>query len=392
MSGTGYFVNTPAGYQDLIQIFQAYSGSQAPTTGFTISTGKDLNQIFERLPINGTSIKYNTNMISLTGQDLAQVFSPILPSVTITAPDNKYYTYTSGDYTVVIFADYTSQTTNPPAVPTSNIGYNSVTGITVSFNNFINNTVYVTAVGGGGGGGNGQTYTESILSRKSKTRRGGGGGGGGGVSTVPLTPTTVKYSINVGGGGVAQNAGSSSSMDITGTRESVVISLGGNQGIDTAPGASGQGGTGGKNNAGVTGCMGGNGGTLKEDGAKFYGDQGTPGINSASFPIYPDKSYDFGGGGGGGYAPIPYPVGTVPLYPAGGLGGGGSTSAGTNGNTGLLYEGPNSIYYAVGGVLKNGYPGVGGGGSGGNASSGDQTGGQGGSGVVILCYKTVNPI
>lgn len=117
----------------------------------------DLGEIFAPLG-NNTPISYNTNMIATNGQDLSQVFSPITsitPRVTITVPDgNYYYTYTTTDgYTIVIFADYTSQTTTPAAVPTTNIGNNTITGISVAFTNFsTSNPVYVTAVGGGGGG------------------------------------------------------------------------------------------------------------------------------------------------------------------------------------------------------------------------------------------------
>ena len=87
-------------------------------------------------------------MISLTtGQDLAKVFLPIIPSLTINVPDgNFYYTYTTTDgYTVYVFANWTS--TPNPSLATTNIGYNTVSGIHVTCNNFAtNNTLYVTLV------------------------------------------------------------------------------------------------------------------------------------------------------------------------------------------------------------------------------------------------------
>ena len=319
-------------------------------------------------------------MISLNGQDLAQVFSPILPSLTIKVPDgNFYYSYTTTDgYTVVIFAEYTSPpTSTTPPTNTTNIGYDTVTGITVSFNSFFNNPVYVTTVGGGGAGGNGWYGYGSVLKTMPvPSFYEGGGGGGGGVNIIKLSPSSGQlYNITVGCGGNAYNSdipdtpkrdASSSSLMMNGN--TLIEGGGGSSGGDAISGSVGTGGPGGY-------PYGSNGGNGK-----------TPGTNSLKSAIYPNTLYEyyFGGGGSGLGGTCTQ---TSCTGDGGGLGGGGSL---WGGNDEVPYEGPNSIYYVS--IDHNGYPGVGGGGGGGQYGSYEDTiGGKGGSGVVILCYKTLNP-
>jgi hypothetical protein len=173
---------------------------------------------------------------------------------------------------------------------------------------------------------------------------------------------------------------------------SVVYSYGGNPGTDSTSASPGSGGTGGTNSVDTfVGCMGGNGGTYNSNTSSTK--QGTSGVDSVLFPIYPNTlySYNFGGGGGGGVVKDTLPTPVI-RYPAGGLGGGGSGTLGY-GNNATIYSGPSSIYYNVTDVILTGYPGVGGRSwwEGTSPTGGDNIGGQGGSGVVILCYKTLNP-
>jgi len=370
MSTTGYLVNTGTStnpvYKDLSAIFEPYTAGVKVPTGFTTSTGQDLSEMFNPIGTS-TALGYNTNLISRSGNDLSKCFKQLIPTLTITVPSgNYYYTYKSGKYTVVVFADYTSQPTRQ--IPTTNIGNTTVSGISVVFNDFTNaNPVYVTAVGGGGGGGTAKSDSTGETAQ-------GGGGGGGGVSIVSFFPTTQVYNIQVGGGGLVQSNGTSSYL-----KSSILDVEGGGGGYgegaglfqgQVRPGGGGAGGTG-----ATSSCGGGTGGynLLTAKG------QGTNGVSSTLLTIFPSSSqYYFGGGGGGGY------TNSVPTsIPAGGLGGGGAGT--TNGNGGNTYIGPPSIYYNTGDIVSNGYPGVGGGGTG--QGNGISTG-VGGGGVVILSYLT----
>lgn len=247
-------------------------------------------------------------------------------------------------------------------------------------------------VGGGGGAGGGASLDFG---------RAGGGGGGGGVITTftsvgpdgdqaspyPITPGT--YPVTVGGGGVGRSGGTTGNA--TPGVDSTAFGL-------TALG--GGGGGHGRNQSGDTGGSGG-GASARETGgtgAGAVGDsgQGYPGGGNAI------ESNNAGGGGGAGEV-----GGTVVSYPTGVGDGGNGISIGEvlpasygtpgpspgrwfgGGGAGHASSSPRDADGGAGGGASEGaspYDGVVNTG-GGAAGRGDgQTGGSGGSGIVIIRY------
>ena len=235
--------------------------------------------------------------------------------------------------------------------------------------------------GGGGGGGVGINGNA------------GGGGGAGGLLVQNMTISqNTNYTITVGSGGTS----SSGAAGTSGTNSSIssiygsIIAIGGGGGPTNLAG-------------GTVGIPGGSGSGSTGTGAGIkLGGAGVPGQGN-------NGGGTLGGGGNG-----------VPNYPSAGGGGAGTvgqsaigaTTAGAGGD-GLLYA-RTGLYYAGGGGGATycggiaGAGGIGGGGSGGvggsNGTSGtpntgggggaagsDTTltyvGGNGGSGVVIVCYN-----
>jgi len=236
-------------------------------------------------------------------------------------------------------------------------------------------------VGGGGGGGG---------------KRGGGGGGGGLLTgTLSVTPGN-SYTVTVGAGGVGDpgdgNPGSSGS-------NSVFASI-------TAIGGGGGGGVTGSapNGNGLDGGSGGGGGS--SDGRNATGGSGTSGQGYAGG----SGNYGYGGGGGGGAGGVGQDIQCC------GSGNGGTTGNGGNGGAGISSSISGALVtYAGGGGggetnccypggTASGGGGTGGGGSpspsfngsngtdntgGGGGGGGDgynYTGGNGGSGIVIISY------
>jgi len=214
-------------------------------------------------------------------------------------------------------------------------------------------------VGGGGGGGG----TPGVFLSGSS---GGGGGGAGGMlsgSGFTVTPLTV-YNIVVGGGGVGGNG-------------AVRGDNGGNSSFSTLIAVGGGGGGADENGAGLTGGSGG-GGYNSAVGGNGTGGQGSSGGNGGSSR----------GGGGGGRTNS-------------GGGGGAGNGAGGIGGAGLAdnINGTNITYAAGGeggaygqgrsnGTSAAANTGNGGGGANGGAAfiAGALSGGNGGSGIVIIRY------
>ena len=310
--------------------------------------------------------------------------------VTVTNPDAGSATKTSG-FTYTVYA-----TGGTESVSGSYRIHTFTAGGT-----FIASTAgdveYLVAAGGGGGGGN--------LS---------GGGGGGGVKTATLPISVGSYSITVGAGGAGSLGTQVGTSGASGGDSSVGILVtatggggggGGANGSAAGGGGSGGGGSGygayaggagigGQGYAGGTGgggapnYPGGGGGGAGGIGATVVnsssrGGNGGPGALSA---INGTTLYWGGGGGGGGY------TGGIGAGNGGvGGGGGGSCDNGTAGSGGgsALNSGANG---AVGSPSNGGAAGTNtGGGGGGTSHVGGTwpTGGNGGSGIVIIRYPIV---
>jgi|GEM_PF-812320 len=204
-------------------------------------------------------------------------------------------------------------------------------------------------VGGGGGGGDGS----------GSGYEAGGGGGGGVMYRSSFAVAGTIYPITVGAGGANCANGSNSIF-------STLTAIGGGHG-GTAPGAGTTGGSGGGGahpatggGAGTAGqgYAGGSGGTSRGGGGGGAGGTGGSyglGGNGLQYSISGTPTYY--GGGGGAYLDI-----------TGGLGGGGNST--------IILEGASTA----------GADGTGGGGGGGYSVG--YGGRAGGSGIVIIRYKT----
>ncbi|MFZ2455193.1 MAG: glycine-rich domain-containing protein [Candidatus Altiarchaeia archaeon] len=240
-----------------------------------------------------------------------------------------------------------------------------------------------------------------------------------GTFIVPIGGTIEILIVAGGGGGAKCNAGGGGaggliynpSLWVLNGSYSVIVGIGGTQGMDTAPGNGGNssfnqtliaigGGAGGINNG--IGSNGGSGGGGGSSGSQPGGNgtiiQGNNGGNGSDIP-----NQGPGGGGGG----------------AGAVGNNGVNLNAGNGGTGLNYSiSGSSVYYAGGGgggcqgSCVGGTGGLGGGGAGGGgwnhvgtagsantgggggAGSGCVNGGVGGSGIVIIRYllDTTTPV
>lgn len=206
-------------------------------------------------------------------------------------------------------------------------------------------------VGGGGAGGN-------STNRNDGTYFGGGGGGGGYVTTVRGTQLAknTSYVIEIGAGGANTNGGQTKGFNLT-----VNGGIAANQ-YHGGDGGSG-GGTGGYSNT----SRGGAGGANGSDGEKIYSELNAGSGSELTTRAFGDSNGAFYAGGGGGGAGIDS-SGNAGSAGAGGQGGGG------NGGT----------------IACNGFAGTantGGGGGGAfaySASLGAFSGGNGGSGIVII--------
>jgi hypothetical protein len=204
-------------------------------------------------------------------------------------------------------------------------------------------TITYVIVGGGGGGQNGG-FT------------GAGGGGQFVTSTTPAIPATTVLTITIGAGGAAQTIGSATLIVGVGS------AIGGSPGYDAGGGTS-----------------------ASHGGASGNGYAGSQGLGSAG-----------GGGSGGATSSNNGGVGTQTLisgtsvYYAGG-GGGGSAGGGAAGAGSGTNGGGNGGWATTSADVPPdpGSPNTGGGG-GGAALNFPHSGGQGGSGIVVLSMPTVN--
>ena len=216
---------------------------------------------------------------------------------------------------------------------------------------------------------------------------GGGGAGGAVAQAITMTSGTV-YTITVGAGGAGAltagtaNAGSNSSIS------SLIALGGGRSGITGNPaGTGGNGGSGGGAGANTSVTS-----VASPGGSGTYG-QGNNGGATPSLAASPTGGGGGAGGvgasgasgaaGNGGIGLLSSITGTGVYYAGGG--GGSISSGGTNG-TGGLGGGGNGT---SSGTAQSGIANTGGGGGGANGTS-TPTGGNGGSGVVILLIPTAS--
>jgi|GEM_PF-3543093 len=222
-----------------------------------------------------------------------------------------------------------------------------------------NAAVDVYLVGGGGGG-------RQTNSNNAAGSTGMGGGGGGYCKLIrDVVLSNASYPLTVGAGGI----GGSETMGGTITNPtdggptsgfSVTVD-GGSAG--TSSGAGGAGGSGG--GSGYTSSGGGDGGWGGRDGVGAI-QSGIGGGNDLYDPINPYDGKDYGGGGGGGAAAGTDTTGRRFWR---GRGGGLSGGRGSGGGSGV-------------GAAGNGVNGRGGGGGG--AAPSRLSGGNGGSGVILI--------
>lgn len=228
-------------------------------------------------------------------------------------------------------------------------------------------TAEVLVVAGGGGGG--------------MTRGAGGGGGGGVIYVANYILEQPSYAVMIGYGGISMTDGGNSTFGtITanggGAGRACAAPDGGSGGGASHDAANGSAGTGtpGQGNAGgvsgynsgsmtFTGAGGGGAGGRGQNGSSGSGGAGGPGI---AYSISGEEMF-YGGGGGGGDQDF----GSHGLTPGLGSGGGGDGGLNSPGKPGV-----------------DGTGGGGGGGGGGDLNDNFYSGGQGGTGIVIISYPT----
>ena len=246
---------------------------------------------------------------------------------------------------------------------------------------------YDTAPAGGGGGAGGfltSSTTVTVGTTYTITVGAGGTGGTSGANPTNGTDSTITaFSVTALGGG----AGGGSSGSIYSAASGGSGGGGGSNG--SGAGGSGGSGTTGQGNAGGNllnngivyggggGGAGGSGGAPNNIGPSYASNGGVGGVGLSSSITGSSVYYAGGGGGTGGWPGNNYGAGG-----AGGLGGGGTGTSFTNnggGNAGFVA--------GTAGTANTG----GGGGGGGYKGGGESSDGlAGGSGVVILSVPTAN--
>ena len=247
-----------------------------------------------------------------------------------------------------------------------------------TFTNTVNNLScdYLIVAGGGSGGADA-----------------GGGGGAGGMRTGTFTFSTGDHTATVGAGGASGGGGSNPSypgnygnQGGTSTINSVSSTGGGQGGMGQAEQRSPGG------NGGSGGSGGGGGGSYPSTGAGGSGGSGTSGQGNSGAAGQTQREAGGGGGGKGGSGS--------------GLNGGSGSSSSISGSS-VTYAGGGGAGTWSGGAYNAGAGGSGGGGNGGGypgnsdavgsaggtnlgggGGSGSQaSGGNGGSGIIIISYN-----
>lgn len=232
----------------------------------------------------------------------------------------------------------------------------------------------VLIVAGGGGGG----------------ATGSGGGAGGMIATKMYLPATGAYSITVGAGGAGGIAPTGQGGNGINSVFGELIAVGGGGGVSHHIGN------------GIAGGSGGGGSIMPTTSGSYPGGAGTAGqgnAGGAGFAAGGSWPGCSGGGGGAGEAGIAggnsagngrggnglqnnYRTGSAVYYAGGG--GGGEVNGAVAG-AGGLGGGGSAVIDGAGGAGTNG---LGGGGAGGSYNGNYFNGGAGGSGIVVIRYRT----
>ena len=242
----------------------------------------------------------------------------------------------------------------------------------------IPNSLEILIISGGGGGGGGH----------------GGGGGGGGFRTVSVEATGGNKTITIGGGGSGgpgnSQVGGTGNPSSFGAPTPISADGGGGGGSYSGIAATngGSGGGGGGSNPGTAGAATNYPGPTQQG---YPGGTNTPNTTGhgagggGAGAVGGDASggqSSGGGGNGGNGADNDYKTGSNITYAGGGGGGAWSSRPRGSGGTGGGGRGRNA-----GGASDNGTTNTGGGGGGGG--DGDQLDAKsGGSGVVVIRYRT----
>ena len=363
VAGEGYFVNTTSAAitvtlpsspsaGDEVTIVD-YAGT-ADTNNITITSSDNING-----STNDVKIHYERGGVSMVYVDATQGWIAYnATNETATALGSPLSSSFAVDYLVVAGggaggSGYYGAGGGAGGLRTSYTNSSSLSGHTESQLTLSRNTNYSLTIGAGGATGgtaagsrSGNSGINTTFSTITSTGGGGAGGGGGqGDST-----TTDKSGKDGGSGGGA--AGGSTSAGNAVTSPAV---QGYNGGTSGGAGAGGGGASAAGNNA--TSSASGIGGA----GLAVNIISATNAATALTGEVSGSDVYFAGGGGGGGY-------GSTPTVAAGGIGGGGDGDERFSGT-------PNP-----------GSPNTGGGGGG--AGNNTETGGIGGSGVVILRYPS----
>ncbi len=242
---------------------------------------------------------------------------------------------------------------------------------------------YLVVAGGGAGAGG--------YSTNAKGSGGGAGGyissigssGGGGAAVSPLSLTATAYTITVGAGATGRSGGSGGGLQgtdssIAGSGLTTITAIGGGGGGTFAGGGT----TGGSGGGGAPGSAG-NAGTTN---------QGYAGGSSLAY----SNNVNGGGGGGGGAGSVGQNAYDTLVAGAGGSGltfnlAGSTLSLAGGGGGGAVYLPGGATFGGGAGGIDNGNgnaanANTGGGGGGGSSNTGFTSGGNGGSGIVVIRY------
>ena len=204
---TGYIMSNG---QDISEIFQPFvSGStMAAPTNYIVPGYGDLSTLFMPLGLTGypNLTGFNVSNFNIYRQtlDLNKIFEryiPPPPTATVTGNDTTY-TYTNPNtYVFTGISNNISYNSNPN-IPSSSATPTGTLTLTNISSNFVLNYIIV---GGGGGGGSGTVTQQGVTYPTFYYLYGGGGGGGGGVNQGVIygsnMGTSCSISIYVGAGG-----------------------------------------------------------------------------------------------------------------------------------------------------------------------------------------------
>lgn len=372
--------------------------SSAASSGVTATTVPQAPTLSATGSIDGSGNATITITPGATGGSSITQYSIISnPATTTQTTSNTTYTFTG--LTVNTAYTFTATATNANGTSLSSSASNSVTPVAPFSVN------YLVVAGGGGGWGSSQSPGGSgggaggLRSTMNTT-----GGGGSLESTVSLS-NGVNYSVTVGAGGVggfADNNYGSHTVNTNGSNSifSTITSTGGGKGGGFSGGSANTGGSGGGaafsggtgaagtsnqgyaggNNSGTDNQNGaGGGGAGAAGGSPTAGDPGTSGSGGAGVAVSITGSsvtYAGGGAGGTGYNNNLNAYG----YRASGGAGGGGAGGYNNEDGGRI----------INGVSGTANTGGGGGGAGAKyfGRPAPYTGGNGGSGIVIVRYPS----